>query len=428
MGLLGDFGKALQGAVAGAMADQWREYFYCNVLPNDVLVARGKRQSSDSSVNRGSKGVISKGSVFAVNEGQCLLIVENGKVVEVRSEAGEFTWNGSSESSVFTGTAEERVSGTLESIGRRVSFGGDTGIVHRVYYVNTKEIMGIHYRTASPVPFRLVDEKSGLQLDASIRCSGEYSIRITDPALFYKNVCGNVLVDYRRSELEGQLESELLTALQAVLGKIGSEGMHYSEVPAHTVELADALNEELSEKWGKLRGIKVVSVGINHLYAVSEDARMIKDIQRTAVFTQPDMAGAALTTAQSDAMRMAAANESAGPMMAFAGLNMAQQAGGMNPASRQQNAVTGAKSWTCACGMVNKGKFCMECGAKQPEGWMCSCGHVNKGKFCEECGAKKPADAPQYRCDKCGWEPEDPLKPPKFCPECGDAFDASDIM
>ena len=144
-------------------------------------------------------------------------------------------------------------------------------------------------------------------------------------------------------------------------------------------------------------------------------------------------------------MQSAAANEGAGAPMAFMGMNMAANAGGVNAQSLFQMgaqqpqqaspAAVAANAWTCpSCGAAASGKFCPECGAKKPEpvvtvGWTCpTCGTVNKGKFCAECGAKKPAGAPLYKCDKCGWEPEDPTKPPKFCPECGDPFDDADIV
>ena len=117
------------------------------------------------------------------------------------------------------------------------------------------------------------------------------------------------------------------------------------------------------------------------------------------------------------------------------GFNAAQQfyAAGVQQQQAQQDqpAQKPADTWKCACGAEAHGNFCPECGAKKPvaEGWTCAkCGAVNKGKFCTECGEKKPAGVPQYRCDKCGWEPEKGAKPPKFCPECGDPFDDGDIV
>ena len=309
-----------------------------------------------------------------------------------------------------------------------------------------KEIPGTKYGTPNPVPFRVVDRNIGLDVDISIRCNGEYSYRIVNPMLFYANVCGNVSSVYTRSQIDAMLKSELLTALQPAFARVSGMGIRYSELPGHTMEISDSLNDVLSKKWTELRGIQIVSFGVNSVTASKEDEEMIKQLQRTAVMRDPGMAAAMLVGAQADAMRTAASNKS-GAMMGFMGMDMAQKAGGTNAqnlfAMEQQQASmrTSAqqadvqnrqqaenKGWTCSCGAAgNTGKFCAECGNPRPaEGWTCSCGTVNKGKFCTECGAKKPAEAPLYRCDKCGWEPEDPHHPPKFCPECGDSFDESD--
>lgn len=442
MGLI----KAIGGAINGVMADQWKEYFYCDSMEADVLVKRGEKRENSrfGTKNKGNDNLISNGSVVAVNEGQCMIIVDQGKVVEFCAEAGQFLYDTSSEPSLLYGDLGENIRKTFSTIGKRFTFAGDTGKDQRVYFFNTKEIVGNKYGTATPVPFRVVDENIGLDVDISVRCNGEYSYEIFDPLLFYTNVCGNVIDEYRRDKIDSQLKTELMTALQPAFAQISAMGIRYSAVPAHTSEVAEALNAELSEKWGTLRGIRIVSFGINAIKASEEDEAMIKDLQKTAVYRNPSMAAATLATAQAEAMKSAASNTSTGPMMALAGMNMASQAGGMDAgalyAMGQQNQGAPAKpakenlsagSWTCACGAVNQGKFCAECGAAKPvskQGWTCSCGAVNQGKFCMECGTKKPADAPLYRCDKCGWEPEDPHHPPKFCPECGDVFDENDVQ
>lgn len=120
----------------------------------------------------------------------------------------------------------------------------------RVYFFNTKEIVGNKYGTANPVPFRVVDRNIGLDVDIAIKCFGEYSYKLTDPMLFYKNVCGNISADYTRDRIDSQLKSEVLTALQPAFAKISALGIRYSAVPGHTAELAEALNEALSQKWG----------------------------------------------------------------------------------------------------------------------------------------------------------------------------------
>ena len=438
MGLI----KAALGAAGGVLADQWKEYFYCEAIPAEVLATKGeKRTSGRSSNTKGEDNIISNGSVIAVADGQCMCIVEQGKVVDICAEPGEYTYDMSTEPSIFTGKLGTSIVETFKTIGKRFTFGGDTGKDQRVYYFNTKELIGNKYGTPNPVPFRVVDERAGIDIDINIRCFGEYSYRLSDPILFYTNVCGNVAYQYNRSELEGQLKSELLTALQPAFAKISAMGIRYSALPGHTMEMAEALNEVLSEKWRGLRGIEIVSFGVSSVKADEEDEKMIKELQRNAAFMDPTRAAAHLVGAQASAMQAAAANEGAGAAMAFMGMNMAQNAGGINAqnlyAMGQQQAAQqpatapaahAADGWKCSCGAVNNGKFCTECGAKKPEdGWTCSCGSVNKGKFCPNCGAKKPDGVPQYKCDKCGWEPEDPKNPPKFCPECGDPFGDEDI-
>ena len=443
MGLI----SAITQAAQSALADSWREYFYCDSIPVDVLITKAnKRQNRNSSNTKGSDNVISNGSIIAVADGQCMLIVEQGKVVEVCAEPGEFVWDSSTEPSIFYGSLGENIKKSFAQIGKRFTFGGDTAKDQRVYYVNTKEILGNKYGTPNPVPFRVVDKNIGLDVDIAIRCHGEYSYRVTDPVLFYTNVASNVTSEYRRSQIDSQLKSELMTSLQPVFARISEMGIRYSALPAHTKEIADVLNDEMSDTWSGLRGISVISFGVSSVTASEEDEKMIKELQKNAVLTNPAMAAATLTAAQAEAMKSAAANESTGPMMAFAGMNMANMAGGMNAnnlygmAAAQQAAAPQAApqaqpnvtGWTCACGHAgNTGKFCSECGQPQPKdalGWTCSCGTFNKGKFCAECGAKKPAGVPVYKCDKCGWEPEDITNIPKFCPECGDPFDDNDIV
>ena len=465
MGLI----KAGIGALGGTLADQWKEFFYCESMPKEVLVTKGqKRVSGRSSNTKGNDNIISNGSGIAVADGQCMIIVEQGKIVEFCAEPGEFTYDTSSEPSIFTGNLGESLKETFKVVGKRFTYGGDTGKDQRVYYFNTKEILENRFGTANPVPFRVVDSKIGLDIDVSIRCSGVYSYRIADPMLFYTHVCGNVENQYERSELDNTLKTEFISALQPAFGKLSDLELRPNQIVTHTTDLENAMNETLSEKWGELRGIRVVSIALGTVTLPEEDQELIKQAQRNAIMRDPTMAAATLVGAQADAMKTAAGN-SAGAMTGFMGMGMAQGAGGMNAqnlfAMGQQQAqqaqqaapAPAADSWKCSCGAVVNGKFCPECGTKKPEpvqagawkcscgavatgkfcpecgskkpaddGWTCSCGTVNKGKFCQNCGSKKPENAPLYRCDKCGWEPEDPTHPPKFCPECGDVFDDND--
>ena len=436
MGLI----KAGMGAIGGTLADQWKEFFYCDAIDQHVLVVKGqKRVTSRTTNTKGNDNIISNGSGIAVADGQCMIIVEQGKIVEVCAEPGQFTYDTSTEPSLFSGSLGKSIIETFKTMGKRFAYGGDTGKDQRVYYFNTKEIIDNKFGTANPLPFRVVDSKIGLDIDVSIRCNGVYSYKIANPILFYTNVCGNVEQEYTRSEIDSQLKTEFISALQPAFAKLSALEIRPNQVPAHAEELSSFMNEALNKKWGELRGLQVVSIAMNPITLPEEDAEMIKQAQRTAIMRDPGMAAATLVGAQAEAMKSAASNE-AGAMTGFLGMGMAMNAGGgMNAQNlyamaQQQQApaapapAPAAGGWTCSCGAVNTGKFCAECGAKKPDdGWTCSCGTVNKGKFCVECGAKKPASEPLYRCAKCGWEPEDPKHPPKFCPECGDPFDDSDI-
>ena len=451
MGLL----KAGFGAVKGVYEDTWREYFYCESLPTDVLVTKGIKRTTKNGGNKGSDNIISNGSIIAINEGQCMMIVEQGKVVEFSAESGEFVYDTSTEPTImYTDDLASSIKETFKQIGKRFTFGGEAPKDQRVYYFNKKEIIGNKYGTPTPIPFRVIDRNIGLDIDIAIRCHGEYSYKIVDPLLFYTNVTGNVEKQYTRDLIDSQLKTELMTALQPAFAQISASGVRYSEIPAHTMQLADALNKVLSEKWLATRGIAIVSFGVSALKASEEDEAMIKQLQRNAVMRDPGMAAAHLTGAQAEAM-INAANNDGGAMTGFMGLNMATQAGGinagqlfqMNEQNRQAQAASAQNQafalqdggtpvaaqsapagWSCSCGATNTGKFCAECGTSKPAeaGWTCSCGSTNKGKFCAECGSKKPVNALQYACDKCGWEPEDPTAPPKFCPECGDVFNEKD--
>lgn len=474
MGLI----QAAMGAAGGVMSDQWKEFFYCDSLDKDSLVAKGQKRTSArgrSSNTSGEENIITSGSIVAVNEGQCMIIVEQGKVVEVCAQPGEFTYDNSTEPTIFGGDLAGDLKAVFQNIGKRFTFGGDAPKDQRVYYFNTKEIMGNKYGTPQSIQFETMIGQ--YMMNVNIRCFGEYSYRITNPILFYTNVCGNVEGVYSRSEIDSQLKSELLTALQPAFGRISAKGIRYTQLINYTRDIKNELSAELSEDWGKKRGIEIVSFGVSSVKADEEDEKRIKEIQDSAIMSDPNLRAGRLATATADAMRTAAGNEAGmGGAFGFMGMGMAGNAGAgamgaFGPAGgqvpqgnplapqqppQQQGAAGGwscacgqtgntgkfcagcgkpqpapAGAWSCSCGHAgNTGKFCANCGKPQPsaDGWQCGCGATNQGKFCANCGKPKPAGAPLYRCDKCGWQPKDPTKPPKFCPECGDAFDENDLQ
>lgn len=477
MGLI----KAGVGALGGVMADQWKEFFYCDALPNDVLMRKGqKRVSGRSSNTKGNDNIISNGSGIAVADGQCMIIVEQGKVVEVCAEPGEFTYDASTEPSIFSGKLGDSIKDTFRTIGKRFTYGGDTGKDQRVYYFNTKEILGNKFGTANPIMFEIVKKSIALSRTVQVRCNGTYTYTISDPLLFYTRLCGNVTEEFTRDQIDDQLKSEFVDALQPAFGALAEQELRPAQIPAKSAELKAAMNETLKQEWIESRGISIARIALNPITLTDEDMRKINELEdAVAVGSNPFAMAGRMTNATADTMQTAAGN-SAGAMTGFMGMGMVgmgSQGGfgaaqnlysmGLQQQQMQQQAAQqaaapapatpAADSWKCSCGAVVSGKFCPECGSKKPEpvqagawkcscgaiatgkfcpecgspkpaddGWTCSCGAVNKGKFCQNCGAKKPEGAPLYRCDKCGWEPEDPNNPPKFCPECGDPFDDSD--
>ena len=471
MGLI----KAITGAVGGVLADQWKEFFYCDALDSDTLMVKGqKRVSGRSSNTKGSDNIISNGSGIAVADGQCMIIVEQGKIVEVCAEPGQFTYDTSTEPSIFAGDLGDAIMDTFAAVGRRFTYGGDTGKDQRVYYFNTKEIMGNKFGTPSPIIFEVMNKRIGFSRTVNVRCNGVYSYTISDPLLFYTKVCGNVKDRFTRDLIDEQLKSEFVSALQPAFGALAEQELRPAQLPAKANELKKAMNDALVADW-QARGITVASIALNPITLNPEDMKKIQQMEdAVSVGSNPFMMAGLQATSTANAMEAAASN-SAGAMTGFMGMNMAGSAmgGGFNSAQQfyqmgmqqaaQQQAAApapAANGWKCACGATATGKFCPECGAKKPEpkpasgwkcscgatatgkfcpecgspkpaddgGWTCSCGQQNTGKFCQNCGSKKPAGVPQYRCDKCGWQPEDPTKAPRFCPECGDPFDNGDII
>ena len=393
MGLI----RAIAGAAGGVLADQWKEFFYCEAMDKNVMVTKGVKRTKGN--NNGNDNVISNGSGIAVADGQCMIIVEQGKIVEVCAEPGQYTYDTSTEPSIFTGKLGTSIKETFETIGKRFTFGGDTGKDQRVYYFNTKELVDNKFGTANPVPFRVVDSKSGLDIDVSVRCNGVYSYKIANPLLFYANVCGNVEEDYKRDNLDSQLKTEFISALQPAFAKLSELEMRPNQIPAHTTELENAMNDALTAKWSELRGLEVVSIALNPITLTDEDKELIKQFQKGAAMRDPNMAGAQIASATADAMRAAAANEG-GAMNGFIGMGMAMNGGGSQAANlfamgqqqaqQQTQQQSAAGGWKCpACGADNAGKFCTNCGKPKPESdrWFCSdCGCENHGKFCTNCG------------------------------------------
>ena len=473
MGLI----KAGIVALGGVLADQWKEFFYCDALDMDTLMVKGqKRVSGRSSNTKGSDNIISNGSGIAVADGQCMIIVEQGKVVEVCAEPGEYTYDTSTEPSIFAGSFGESLKQTFKAVGKRFTYGGDTGKDQRVYYFNTKEIMGNKFGTPSPIIFEVCNKRMNLYRTVNIRCNGVYSYIISDPLLFYTKIAGNVSDIYTRDIIDAQLKAEFVDALQPAFGALAEMEIRPAQIPARANELKKAMNDALQTGWAESRGLSIAKIALNPITLDPEDMKKIQFLEDSLTTGQNAFMMAGMDATSMAEARVAAANNANGAMAGFMGMGMVGNMGGgfqnaqqlyqmgvqqqQQQMAQQQAAAPAQNGWKCACGATATGRFCPECGAKKPEpkpsgswtckcgttatgkfcpecgspkpadngGWTCSCGTQNTGKFCQNCGSRKPAGIPQYRCDKCGWQPEDPTKAPRFCPECGDPFDNGDII
>jgi len=393
---------AALSATSSTLSDQWKEYFYCDALSADTICVKGIKKTSGFSSNHGNDNIITDGSIITVADGQCMIIVENGQVVDICAEPGEYKYDSKTAPSIFTGKLGDAVKNVFAQIGKRFQFGGQPAEDQRIYYFNTKEIPGLKYGTAAPVPFRVVDPRANIDISIGVKCFGEYSIKVADPILFYTNVSGNIKDAYKVGQIEEMMRSELLTALQPAFAAISAKGIGYAEVPAHTYELTETLNEILSKKWKDLRGIEIVSFGMNSLKANEADEKRIQDLQVAATYTSTLHAAAGQTYAGIEAMQNAAKNDG-GAALGFMNYNAAANASGFNPnalyaqAAAQQPAQPAAPAedaWTCPkCGKQSTGNFCPNCGTAKPADakWICpKCGRENDANFCANCGTAKP--------------------------------------
>ncbi len=419
MGLI----RAIISATASTAADQWKEFFTCDALSNDVLVAKGIMKTEGRGLfrrNKASTDIITNGSVINVNEGQAALIIDNGKIVEFCAEPGMFRWDSSSEPSIFGGEFFKGVIDSFKKIASRFTFGGDVGAEQRVYYVNTKEILGNKFGTTTPMAYDDPYYKTALY----IRYFGQYSFKITDPIIFFSSIAGNVSGQYTREELVSVSTDEFMTALDTALGKCALNGVKFSQLPIKQREIAAYMSKTLDEEWRAARGIEIASVALAKVTPDEKSRERIEEFDSGMMHADPTAMTGGLAYAQMQAMKKAAANDG-GAVSGFMGYGMAANAMGGAAAqgalidnakklSEQKTAVKSTR--TCAvCGSSVEGKFCPECGTKyeEPEPWACpSCGVCCTEKFCPECGTKKPTG---QTCS-CGYTADTPFK---FCPECG---------
>lgn len=375
MGLI----QAFKGSVSGELANQWKELFVSDSMSADTLVKRADHKVSGRSSNtKGDADVITKGSAIIVNEGQCAILVDSGKVIDVAAEPGAYEWEENGSASIFAGDFGD----IFKEFGRRFTFGGEKPVQQRVYFVNTKDIVGLKFGTPSPIPFRILDNNVGLDMDTTLKCNGNYSMRVSDPTQLYVSLAGNVKDEYTIEDIQDQLRATFIAALQPALGKLTNLGVRPSAIPSYTKEMSEAMGEELNSDWTNKYGLAITSVQILTTVIPDEDAATLKELQKTGAFRNQSMAGAALIGAQAEAMKNAASNPN-GAMMGFMGMNMAMQAGGAN-AQDLLNAGVATAGVNQMAGAANGG-------TAAGNRWFCpNCGNENFGNFCVNCGTKRP--------------------------------------
>ena len=354
MGIL----EAAGNALGGALADQWLDYFYCDSLDQTLLCVRGRKRVGERSANtKGSDDVISDGSVIALSDGQCAIVMEMGKVIDLFTQPGENKFRSKNSGSVFSG-------GGLGSIAHqtayRVGFGGDVPISQRVLYLNMKEIPNIPFSLRRTVLLR--DRSGSFELTADVNMAGVFSFHITDPLLFHQTVCRNAAGTVTVESVSGQLQEEFRSAAGAALAEICAEGITTTALSAHTEDLCRTLAERVTAKWAPLRGLGVVSIAIDTLQFTKADLQDMQQLERAKALSDPTLAAAVLIDAQTAAMRAASQNGAG----ATAGVSLfGGDTGVKNPLLQKKNDAP--RLWRCACGALSTAKYCEACGAKQPE-------------------------------------------------------------
>lgn len=421
--------RAFAGAVGGSLADQWLETIQPDEMDDNTVFVQGvpTRKDGRSSNTRASENVISNGSIIQVYDNQCMLLVEGGKIIDYTTESGYYKVDNSSAPSLFSGGFTDALKDTWE----RFKFGGTPSGSQKVFYINLQEIKGIKFGTKAPVNYF----DSFYNAELFLRTFGTYSIKITDPILFYAQAVPKNKASVNINDINEQYLSEFLSALQSSINKMSADGLRISYVASKSVELNKYMSEVLDESWKQLRGMEVLSVGIQSISYDEESTKLINMRNQGAMLGDPTVREGYVQGSIARGMEAAGSNAN-GSMNGFMGINMGMQASGgfmaaassSNNAQMQQNAQevaqqqqmqqsASANSWTCSCGEVSSGKFCPKCGAKRPAptnagSWTCSCGATNTGKFCSECGNPKP-ESDSWVCS-CG-----ATNTGKFCSECG---------
>lgn len=388
--------RAAIRTVTGAAADQWKEIVEPDGMGDRTVFVKGVVKRSGG--GRGSRDVISNGSVIHVYDNQFMILVDGGKVIDYTAEPGYFIVDNSSMPSMFSGQIEESLKEAFE----RFKFGGTTPVSQQVFYINLQEIKGIKFGTRTPINYF----DSFYNAELFLRAHGTYSVRISNPLLFYAEAVPKNAARVEIDDINDQYLAEFLEALQTSINQMSADGTRISYVASKGRELSRYMADTLDEEWKKLRGMEILSVALASISYDEESQKLINMRNQGAMMGDPMIREGYLQSAAARGLEAAGSNangsaagymgmgfgmQAAGAVMGTASatnlqqMQMQQAAKAAGPGGQPQTAANG---WTCVCGTVNTGKFCSECGRPRPAdaSWTCSCGTVNTGKFCSECG------------------------------------------
>lgn len=399
--------KAAARAVGSSFADQWLEVYEPEDMGDQTVFTCGVKLRKGQNV-KGTEETVSNGSVIHVYDNQLMMLVDGGRVVDYTAEPGYYKVDNSSMPSVFNGELKESVKETFS----RIKFGGVTPMRQKVFYINLQEIKGIKFGTRNPINYF----DSFYNAELFLRAHGTYSIKITDPLLFYQEAIPRNAVHVEITDINEQYMAEFLEALQASVNQMSADGIRISYVPSKGRELSRYMADTLDEDWNRMRGMEILSVGIASISYDEESQKMIQMRNQGAMLSDPFVREGYVQGAMARGLEAAGSNAN-GSIAGFMGMGAGMQAGGammQNTSSvnlaqmqmQQQAALANGQrqmagdtvshtettdTWVCACGTENTGKFCSECGSKRPASeWICQCGMKNTGKFCSECGRKRP--------------------------------------
>lgn len=398
--------KAATSTIGGGLADQWLEVIEPDNMSDSTVMTKGvnvRRNDKRGANRKGTEDVITDGSVIHVYPNMMMLLVDGGRIIDYTAEEGYYTVKNELAPSMLNGSLKDAISETFD----RFKFGGVTPQKQQVFYINLQEIKGIRFGTSSPLNY--FDNFYNAEL--FLRAHGNYSLRITDPILFYTNAIPKNKSQVDINDINEQYLAEFLTALQTAINKMSADGERISYVPSKSMELSKYMGTVLDDSWRELRGMEIVSVAVASISYTDDSVKLINMRNQGAMLGDPSIREGYVQGSVARGMESAGSN-AAGATTGFVGMGMGMNAGGgyLNQASQnnqqqmqqQASAQHNADHWDCP-----------------------QCGTSNTGKFCSNCGTPKPtSDGPslKMKCSDCGEVIDLANGIPKFCPNCGKPF------